>query len=281
MTSAVDDSIYTRIYGLIARVFLPDANMPLFTAISGFVYYYLRIYKGKYVNTIDFFKNKIKRLFLPYFIIGTIVVFTIFDWSPVQILYGDAHHLWFCAMLFWCFVTIRVYERMPLWARLPFVIVCIASSCITIPTDLLYLYRSLHYFPYFLVGYYLVESLPTIQSKPKYIMYVILGTFFLLLLSLLNIKYVSTLARMGYYFAYTITLFSVIPIHIKSSRFVKLISNYSFGIYVFHEWFLWNLAHIEPMEDLIVKHQILYPIIVFVVVLPISILLTKEVFVLT
>lgn len=275
ITYAVGDSIFTKFYILVAKVFLPDANMPLFTAISGFVYYYLRFYKSKYVETKSFLRNKIKRLMIPYFVIGTIVVFTIYDWSPTKVIYGDAHHLWYCAMLFWCFVGIRIYEKMPRW-MLPLVVtICIASGFMTIPVDFLYIYRSLHYFPYFLVGYYLVSILPTIQSKPRYIMCVVFVAVSLLLLSLLKVKYVSTLAGIGYTYAYPIVLFSVIPINIKSNKLISIISSYSFGIYVFHEWILWNAAHLEVLEGFIIKNQILYPFIMYISVILISMVCTN------
>lgn len=113
ITAAVSGNRITSFYRMASTVFvMPDANMPLFVIVAAYVYAYLWN-KGVYSDTKTFLKKKIKRLVVPYFVIGTIVVFTIFDWNPLLILTGEAHHLWFCAMLFWCFVLIRIYQKLP------------------------------------------------------------------------------------------------------------------------------------------------------------------------
>ena len=96
----------------------------------------------------------------------------------------------------------------------------------------------------------------------------------MLLVSLLEIKYVSRLTYLAYTYLFPISLFAIVPIHIQSNKFITLISKYSFGIYVFHEWFLWNMAHIEIIQTFAIKQQILYPLFAFVGVFLLSILLT-------
>lgn len=254
--------------------FLPDANMPLFTMISGFVYCYLQKYEGKYNCKRELIKGKIKRLLFPYFIIGTIVVFTISDWNPQSIIYGDAHHLWFCAMLFWCFLEIEFFEILPLWIKPVLILICIASGFVYYGYDILYAYRSLHYFPYFLMGYYLVDLLPLIQAKLAIRVVIVLFAVLMIGITFLNIKYISSLSFLTYTFIFPLSLFSIVPINIKPQKMVSLISTYSFGIYVFHEWFLWNIAHIKYVQSLIIEHQIIYPIIMFVAIFFISTVLT-------
>lgn len=273
VTNAICDSFITKFLQYISRIFLPDANMPLFTAISGFVYSYLRK-KKKYVSTCDFILNKAKRLMIPYFIIGTFVVFTIFDWDPIGLIYGDAHHLWFCAMIFWCFVGIRGYESLPNCIKPIIVIFCIGTGVKSFNVDLLYIYRSLHYFPYFLMGYYLVDLLPRIQSNNYYKLIILLTAIILCFVSLLPIKYVNSMARIAYNFAFPLTLFSFIPVNSEGNKIVTKVSAYSFGIYVFHEWFLWNIAHLKCLEPIIIGHQILYPFIVYILIFALSTILT-------
>lgn len=274
VTDAVGHSIYTKAYSIFAKIFLPDANMPLFTMISGFVYSFLQKYKGKYRNTADFIKSKVNRLLVPYFIIGTLVVFTIADWNPISIILGDAHHLWFCAMLFWCFVGIRLYELLPMWLKTTLIAVCITSGFVFYGYDILYIYRTLHYFPYFLMGVYIVDYLPKIQEKPATILLIVFLTVVMLLVSLLRIKYFSNLTYLAYTYLFPILLFSIVPIHKKLNKLITLISKYSFGIYVFHEWLLWNMAHIDFIQTFAIKQQILYPLFAFVGVFLISTLLT-------
>lgn len=113
ITQAVEVNIITKVYGILTtKLLMPDANMPLFVMVAAYVYAFLWE-RGAYRDSKDFFRKKVKRLVIPYFVIGTIVVFTIKDWSPITILWGDAHHLWFCAMLFWCFALIRLWQKMP------------------------------------------------------------------------------------------------------------------------------------------------------------------------
>ena len=128
---------------------MPNANMPLFTVISGFVYAYLRR-QGKYIDTKEFLVKKVRRLLIPYLVIGTIVVFTIADWSPKSIIFGNAHHLWYCAMLFWCFVYIRIYEIVPIWLKSIAILLAVTSQFVSIPYDLLGIVKGMNYFPYLL-----------------------------------------------------------------------------------------------------------------------------------
>ncbi len=112
IAEAVEGNLLTKIYIYASKILMPDANMPLFVIVAAYVYAYLW-HKGAYKDTKLFFQKKIKRLIVPYFVLGTLVVLTIAEGSPKSILTGDAHHLWFCAMLFWCFVMIRLYKESP------------------------------------------------------------------------------------------------------------------------------------------------------------------------
>lgn len=272
ISESVSGTYITKFYRYASRVLIPYANMPLFTAISGFVYAYLRS-QGKYQNIKDFFKKKVKRLLIPYFIIGTLVVFTIADWNPISILYGDAHHLWYCAMLFWCFVFIRLYENVPSIVKFLMLAIGVVFNFISIPNDfnILGFFTGAKFFPFFILGYYLPSYLSKLQVGGAKIIIVLIwmicvisaefigGNTFIFLRSIMFVLF----------------LFAIVPTNIKVGNFVTKISSYSFGIYVFHEWILWNVAHIDALHPFIIEHQVLYPLIAFVLTLSISILLTK------
>ncbi len=76
-------------------------------------------------------------------------------------------------------------------------------------------------------------------------------------------------------YAYCFMIFVLTPEDIHVPTIVKKISTYSFGIYVFHEWFIWNIAHIKKLHPIIIEHQFLYPLIIFVLILCVSYYLTK------
>lgn len=268
---AIGETSLTKFYIIItAKVLMPDANMPLFTVISGFVYAHLRKL-GKYSDTKEFLIKKVKRLMIPYFIIGTIVVFTIVDWSPISILFGKAHHLWYCAMLFWCFVYIRLYERIPSWFKFLAVLFCVGTQFVFPPFDLLGLIKGIKYFPYFLLGIYLIDFLPKLQTVGGRIMIVLAWGVCILASIYCNWIFFDILLN----YLFVLMLFAVVPINVKIGRRIIMISALSFGIYVFHEWFLWNIAHIYAIHPFIIEHQILYPLIAYITILGISIILTK------
>lgn len=249
---------------------MPDANMPLFTVISGFVYAYLRK-QGKYKDTKEYIKKKAKRLMIPYFVIGTLVVFTIADWSPFSIVFGDAHHLWYCAMLFWCFVYIRIFERVPYYLKILAVLIGIGFQFVLPPYDLLGIAKGVKYFPYFVMGYYLVEYLPKLQMGGAKIVTGI--SWLVCIVASICLEWIVLGVLLNYLFV--LMLFAVVPQNIKVGNVVTKISAYSFGIYVFHEWFLWNMAHVDALHPFIIKHQIIYPTVAYVLILGTSFLLTR------
>lgn len=81
------------LYKLIANALIPAANMPLFTAISGFVFAYLYNELGKYREFLPFVKNKARRLLLPYVVFGVLNVLTVYDSLGLSSLYTGAPHL--------------------------------------------------------------------------------------------------------------------------------------------------------------------------------------------
>lgn len=271
ITAAVGHSFLTKLYGVLTtRVLMPDANMPLFTVISGFVYAYLRK-QGKYQDTKEFVKRKAKRLMIPYFVIGTLVVFTIVDWSPISIVFGDAHHLWYCAMLFWCFVYIRFFEKIPNYLKLLAILIGVGFQFVLPPYDLLGIAKGVKYFPYFVMGYYLVDYLPKIQIGGGKI--IAIASWLLCMIAAILLKWSVLFVMLNYMFV--LMLFAVVPQNIKVGKTLTKISEYSFGIYVFHEWFLWNMAHLDALHPFIIEHQILYPIIAYVSIFSVSLVLTK------
>lgn len=272
ISESIGDTLITKIYKYASRVLIPSANMPLFTAISGFVYAYLRT-QGKYQDIKDFYKKKVKRLLIPYFIIGTLVVFTIADWKPISILYGDAHHLWYCAMLFWCFVFIRLFEKVPSFIKILIIVIGIVFNFVTVPFNynILGLFTGIKYLPFFIIGFYLPSYLSKLQLGGAKIIIAMIWIICLFLAELMGGKAFILLRSL----MFVLFLFAIVPTNIKVGNFVTKISSYSFGIYVFHEWILWNVAHIDALHPFIIKHQVLYPLIAFVLTLSISILLTK------
>ena len=103
--------------------FIYSFHMPLYMCVTGMVYGLCIDDLGKYANTIDFIKSKVKRLIIPYLFWG------IFYVAPIIIGFGfnkqsyakycidgillanDSRHLWFILTLFFIFVICAVYRR--------------------------------------------------------------------------------------------------------------------------------------------------------------------------
>ena len=94
-------------------------HMPLFIFISGCVYG-ISIDKGKYTNNVKFLLNKARRLLIPYYIWGMLVVAPLmvglgfvhsgylhYAWKSI-VLAEDGRHLWFIFTLFMLFMVAMV-----------------------------------------------------------------------------------------------------------------------------------------------------------------------------
>lgn len=92
---------------------LGSFHIHCFTLVSGYIFYYLRVERGKYSDFKSFFFNKVKRLLVPYIfaaVIWVVPVSTIFSkYSVTEIVkkyvFATApSQLWFLWMLFGVFM---------------------------------------------------------------------------------------------------------------------------------------------------------------------------------
>ena len=87
-------------------------GLTTFVFISGFLYGYLYMKRGKYRNVGPFLTNKFKRLLIPYFFWGTLMVLFLpaVHVSWINLFTGIAH-LWFLLMLFELFVILLLLNK--------------------------------------------------------------------------------------------------------------------------------------------------------------------------
>lgn len=155
-----------EVYTWLFAFFVPDANMPLFTFLAGYLFCYLFKYKGKYLEFKPFLRNKIKRLLIPYLILGFVINMTqIGRQNPFELVLGTPNHLWYCLMLFYCFVACWLLEnrnkRLNISAMcLSFLLVIVAGGR-TIISSPLGIYMPCYYYGYFYAGFL------TFQYKEK------------------------------------------------------------------------------------------------------------------
>lgn len=144
---------------IIASLLLPDCDMPLFTFISGYLFEYLYEEKHRYRNFGLFLQNKLNRLLIPFFILSVLVIATSYQEAFSNILWGEGCHLWYCAMLFWCFMMAWIIKKLD--ARwILFLLLLVSLTLVFLYPNFWYIpFRlplgidnSLYYFSYFLMG---------------------------------------------------------------------------------------------------------------------------------
>lgn len=278
--------LYRQIYWTWNQCGLINIAMPMFVFISGYLFAFL-MGKGKYPTFGILLKNKIKRLLLPYFAFGFIMMATTGNFHPLNLLKGDYWHLWFMPMLFWCFVVSYVILgglRKNLRAFIFILLITFVFRLSTL-TQVLPKIFGLHYivgwYCWFLLGCFVqIYSLYIVNFLRKYRLYIPLFITYLIIITLKPVPYgVYTwyllLAQISiilviWYFVHTL----------KKNYFNQLSSlisfgKYSFGIYIFHNWIALYLVsrtaqRVLPLSDWAMQHTYLFPFCLFVITLFLS-----------
>lgn len=255
-------------------------QMPLFTFISGYLFYYL-YQKGKYQTWGKLFRNKAKRLLLPYFIFGIMIYFFV----PIEIHqiicpWNNFLHLWFLLMLFWCFLcqfAIKKVDNLWLTMILAFFMLILHRQ---VPS-VLCLQAFMQLFVYFHLGYNYNKLVKVIRIN-KWLYLII---FFIM--SVLCIYYDkswgdSNAFKIAYYIIYTLASVSILmfslqltsSLNLKSSKFLSFLDRRSLGVYIFHNWLMMWLLYNKMIADFAVQHTIIYPLLMFVFLSLTSLLIT-------
>ena len=290
----IEPTLYTKIVSTIGKFFIPDANMPLFTFVSGYLFAYLyQKNKEKYGNFKSFFRTKFERLVIPFLVLGTLVNITVPERELSMIINGEGSHLWFCMMLFWCFMirwAILKVNLKPL--NLTMLFLSIATILYSrgnnwnlpdFPFSILGIRHAVFFYAYFVMGDLLYKN------KEKLLDIVKRGGAFLWILSIvyslwvigsfLNISIFSGLLRIStsVFFIVLIFLWIIRLVdkgYLKPNKYVDTLCTYSFGIYVFHEWLSWGLYHQPFFLNLFEQYTLVYAAIFTIVDFAVSFILT-------
>lgn len=276
----VADTPVNNLYGWLFTKIIPDANMPLFTILAGYLFHYLLIEKGKYGEFKPFLKNKVNRLFIPFIVLGIIMNLTQYGKHIGDILYGQPNHLWYCLMLFYvyivCWVTQKYFgERLNM-------ILCIISFCVITIDGIgalshrvfAGLYVPVYYYGYFYFGFLFRKNLNKWNQWGMPMKLLI--TTIIYILSCINSHLIGIASITYFLLLFTLvnsTIISPAIIGTGGTKYINTFSKYSFGIYVFHQYIIWNLtrephclAYIKPILE---NHYIIAPIIMVLLVLSI------------
>lgn len=283
----IDISTVTSVIGSVASILIPDANMPLFTFISGYLFFCMWENKPTvYQRFKPFISKKVSRLVLPFLVLGTLVNISAPERYLSQIVYGEGSHLWFCMMLFWCFV-IGWIEKHYSKKWLTSIILIICFSCFVyargsnwnMPKFPLGIHNALIYYLYFYFGEIaykckgFLEKVAGIGSLVSAIVYATIT-----MIAFLQVPLLSGLIGIFRPFFYCIALLLIVLYFINTTqsdyKWLQTLCTYSFGIYVFHEWLSWDLYHIPVILDLFKSAPVLFASIFSVIDFTISYYLT-------
>lgn len=277
------DSPANKLYAVAFSIIAPVANMPLFTFLSGYLFFLLLNGHGKYQDFRTFFFNKTNRLLIPFIILGSIINLCEYGKHYVDIFYGAPNHLWYCLMLFFCFIISWIVEKY--CNKLNYLLFAI-SICYALMGGGKYLSvdsilgwkNVLYFYNFFLAGLYaykynilsMIEAYFKKNSKQFCVfvlIYMLLG---------LGSNKISNLAPITSY-TYIVLLFCMVGLLERNvfsrksiNTLINNVSTYSFGIYVFHQWIIWNLTRIPQsinvLKPYMTEHYVLFPFLLTLVV---------------
>lgn len=267
-------------YAKIMHWLIPEANMPLFVFIAGYLMGY-QMQNKKYDNLWSFTKKKVHRLLIPYIVLGAIMVLLQpgipYGWNGM--LYGVPNHLWFCLMLFYCYMIFFLVERYAKdWIQ---TLLAMISLLICMKYGNMWaLYRDYHLLGGVeFVGYfYFWFWFGTIVYKHNKVVVSMSGTIVFTVLYMFTHGIVKEIAFIFLLLIVASWIVNARKIPDAAKSIIERFAKYSFGIYVFHHLILWDVTHIDAISKYVLPlyetHCILMPIGMFIVALGLSYILT-------
>lgn len=264
---------YARLFSFLT----PDANMPLFTFLAGYLFCYLLKTKHKYPDFRGFLKNKVHRLLVPFLVLGTLTNLTMIGRPLMDFYYGKPSHLWYCLMLFYCYVICWLVEKFggKKWNLILCGLSCgvVLWRCM-IPLGVnspLGLFLPMYYYCYFYIGFWVFEYKEYVMKWiGKYWLILVAVNFYLAwfvkprLFLFHCLSYILILL----YLANKLELraSTTTPPRFGYSQILNSISKCSMGIYIIHAWIIWNVTNIESFHGFINEHFLIFPFICWIFV---------------
>lgn len=286
--------VYEAKYLQIFTFWLNTFHIQTFTFASGFLFFYLKSI-GKYKDTKKDIINRAKRLLLPLII--TIVFWALpfniyyfgFDFSKIfhkYILMENPSQLWFLPMLFWQFVIFNIFYKNIKHKKIELVVffaVSILIGGILQKLNLNYfnIAKAVQFLIYFYLGGYVYKNKDKIFKYRKVIYIIVIPLLFYILFTY-SIDNISIIKYINYVIEPILSCVEVIALYfifdylvnIKkinfNNKFVKILSDNSFGIYLFHQQII--MITITIFNGLV--HPIIQCLLSFIISISISLLIT-------
>jgi len=267
-----------------------EIALNMFVFISGFLFAnsYLNKNNGRGLGSI--LKKKVTRLLIPL-IVWSIVSIVLFPCEkPVLSFFCGVYHLWFLMMLFGTFVVSAIFVRRLAAMAVPVQFLVVVFFVLLEPTinrlvraDTLNLFRwreIVHYLPSFLTGFLMVSG--EWEEKINKLSPVL--SSFVVIISLSLAVYIAgnILPLSGLYSKYPMIIFFVFVYTIlhcyisRPSTVILSLDRCSMGIYIIHHILIWGIIYYIPSSQALMKeHYIIAPLILFIMVFPVSYIITR------
>lgn len=254
-------------------------HMPLFFAISGAVYYIQKNKFNKYTSIGELISAKIKRLLIPYILVGLLYVIPIklisryysINYTYVAIFYemiNGIGHLWFLFTLFWLFIIFYILEKY-IYQKNKYIFLIIILSTYLFK-DIIYefipsgLKNQVQYLIFFCIGYFF-EIIREKYNKYKYIH---INTLILGGLAY-SIYYIQTNVSFRYVqcflllivqlililIVYNISYLSIKYLKVTCLKLYHILNKYNFEIYLFHDPLNYLILYITSLIMIKISNQ--------------------------
>lgn len=276
-------AVYKDLYFNVIECGAINIAMPLFVAISGYLFCYL-LMLDKYSTWGNLLKKKGARILLPYYLFSLFFMITTDSWSLVDLFKGGYWHLWFLPMLFWCFILGYGLYRMRLKVYMEVILMVILFGGTLIYgffVKWLGLARIHYWFYWFYLGFLCYKSRYILSSYlSKYKLSILLLLCSIAIIVLFPVEF----GDVTWYGNFAVTCFivsiSCLMSNVDWSKCkvtapVVKFSAYSFGIYIWHNWVALMLIsntskQLFGLPELAGNHVILFPLCFSLITLAIS-----------
>lgn len=281
-------SVYESLYFIPNQCIFINIAMPMFVVVSGYLFSYL-LQLGKYPTWGNLLRKKGLRILLPYFLFGLLFMATTGNWHPLQLLNGEYWHLWFLPMLFWCFIVGYGIHKVRTNIYFELVLLLFILAEMLFPAFRIDLPRwiGLHnifaWFYWFYLGMLIAKCRAFLfgrNNKYYTILYLLLFLASASIVCLFPIEYVES----TWYSVLAVTTSVVSALYLmgqidwnRLKVTVPLVrfSDYSFGIYIWHNWVALMLIsntskQLFGLPELAASHVVLFPLCFSLITLAIS-----------
>lgn len=260
---------------------LNDISMPVFFCISG--YLFVKGVESRDRNTLSFYKDKFRRLIIPYLIWGGVQMLLIPDRYCLKQLFFGVSHLWFLLTLFWIFILMfslkKYWSLFTVTQYIILIIVLIPFYHLSkLSHNFLRISSVIRFLPYFLIGIMIYKNLIV---NSVFIRRIILGISAITLIIVkfyiggifneyISFDLVRLLSLLMVYFLFDLLL----RLNYNKSRSIEFLDGLSMGIYILHHIIIMFFLQFESVRLFLNTYWQIGPFLIFIVSLVSSCLLT-------